>query len=478
MAERRIESDVAIPADRLLHARLGHSAKVSSLSDLEYRVWTTYVVATDDFGVMRADVVAFQAAHDALSTRPAGEIAKCVERLVETGLVAAFEHQGARYLYQWDWQDFQRVRFPARTLHPLPASAEVSARTHHLWSVHPGGARVPALPRSSDTASAQLRKLFRRTSGEPAHEAGAAAASLPHNFGSSAALRAKPHETASDRNFSRTAEVCRIARALPAAAARHGGGPLGDVRAPSGGEAPGAERAGGRAGLGDGLHAADACELYEARHDGGWRTVGTSNNTSSEVGAFMADPARPPTSGPRSASTAGARLAAGGPRRVTRGGAGNLPGRDGPRRPWSGRDDGPHVRPQGEDGRRGWRPRQRERSGHGHVTTDGGSGVRSRCGRWRCGTRTGDGSMGAFAAWHRPTGAARLGEAEACEHTTTRKQIMTLEKADPRRRHFGGTGGASAPAVAAFTDDATGGVALALAQGEAVNRSTASPGWR
>ena len=109
---------------------------------------------------MRADAVAFQAAHDALSTRPAQEIAQCVQRLVEVGLVAAFEHQAARYLYQWDWQDFQRVRFPARTLHPLPASAEVSVRTHHLWSVHPGGARVPTLPRSSGAASAELRKLF------------------------------------------------------------------------------------------------------------------------------------------------------------------------------------------------------------------------------------------------------------------------------------------------------------------------------
>ena len=75
-----------MPADRLLHARLGHSAKVSSLSDLEYRVWTTSVLAADDFGVMRADAVAFQAAHDALRERPAELIAGCIERLAAVGL--------------------------------------------------------------------------------------------------------------------------------------------------------------------------------------------------------------------------------------------------------------------------------------------------------------------------------------------------------------------------------------------------------
>ena len=92
----------------------GHSAKVSSLSDLEYRVWTTYLLGADDFGVMRAEAVAFQAAHDALSRRPAKAIGGCIERLVKAGLVAAFVHQGARYLYQVDWQDFQRVRYPLR----------------------------------------------------------------------------------------------------------------------------------------------------------------------------------------------------------------------------------------------------------------------------------------------------------------------------------------------------------------------------
>jgi len=144
-----------MPADRLLHARLGHSAKVSGLSDLEYRVWTTYVLAADDFGVMRAAAVAFQAAHDGLNGRPAKAVQRCIERLVKVGLVAAFTHQGSRYLYQADWQDFQRVRYPLRTMHPLPDAAEVSAKTRHLWSVHPGGVRVPALPKAtSETAGA------------------------------------------------------------------------------------------------------------------------------------------------------------------------------------------------------------------------------------------------------------------------------------------------------------------------------------
>ena len=156
-----------MPADRLLHARLGHSAKVSGLSDLEFRVWTTYILAADDFGVMRADAVAFQAAHDGLSKRQAKAIQRAIERLVKVGLVAAFTHQGSRYLFQIDWQDFQRVRYPLRTMHPLPAAAEVSPKTRHLWSVHPGGAKVPALTKSSGPIAVRLPE----TSGATAPEA-------------------------------------------------------------------------------------------------------------------------------------------------------------------------------------------------------------------------------------------------------------------------------------------------------------------
>ena len=168
-----------MPADRLLHARLGHSAKVSSLSDLEYRVWTTYLLGADDFGVMRAEAVAFQAAHDALSRRPTKAIGGCIERLVKVGLVAAFVHQGARYLYQVDWQDFQRVRYPLRTLHPLPAAAEVSPKTRYLWSVHPGGVKVPAFPKASGSTLPFVRKHSRET--PAAHEAGPRSGALPED---------------------------------------------------------------------------------------------------------------------------------------------------------------------------------------------------------------------------------------------------------------------------------------------------------
>ena len=186
------EGQVAMPADRLFHARLGHSAKVSRLSDLAFRVWTTYVLAADDFGVMRADAVAFQAAHDALCERSADEVTAAVVRLVEVGLVSAFEHEGARYLYQADWQDCQRVRFPGRTPHPLPAEAMVSGRTLHLWSAHPGGVRLPALPRGAAGASAPLRKFSRSSSALLQNHFRTTSEVVPHNFGTTSEVA--PHQ--------------------------------------------------------------------------------------------------------------------------------------------------------------------------------------------------------------------------------------------------------------------------------------------
>ncbi len=202
-----------MPADRLLHARLGHSAKVSSLSDLEYRVWTTYLLGADDFGVMRAEAVAFQAAHDGLSGRPAKAIKRCIERLVKVGLVAAFVHQGSRYLYQTDWQDFQRVRYPLRTMHPLPASAEVSAKTRRLWSVHPGGVRVPAAPRLSGATPDESPETSGATPSAAPDDSGNGPAGFRKSSRNSPGLVPEDSRTCSE-DFPSHARACQTANGL------------------------------------------------------------------------------------------------------------------------------------------------------------------------------------------------------------------------------------------------------------------------
>ena len=131
-----------MPADRMIHPRLGHSAKVAGLTDFEYRVWNQYLLSADDFGVMRATAVKLQADNDALAERPARTIAKALERLIAVGLLAAFEHQGRAYVCQLDWQAWQKVTYPRATNEPKPPAdliATMDAETQKLLTKHPGG---------------------------------------------------------------------------------------------------------------------------------------------------------------------------------------------------------------------------------------------------------------------------------------------------------------------------------------------------
>lgn len=118
-----------MPDDRFLHRRLGHSGKVSALSDFEFRVWIQYQLSADDCGVLRCSALTFQADNDALARVPLRKVQAAIERLITVGLVAVFEHQEQRYLCQTDWQNFQRVRFPRPTVHPRPSQDVLSACT-------------------------------------------------------------------------------------------------------------------------------------------------------------------------------------------------------------------------------------------------------------------------------------------------------------------------------------------------------------
>lgn len=132
-----------MPDDRFLHRRAGHSQKVNLLTDLEYRVWTQYILSADDFGVMRGTQHQIQADNDHLANRPAKMIQRCLDALVKVGLIRRFEHQGKPYVFQHDWQDWQKVSYPRTTNQPAPpteALADCSESTRKLFALHPGGA--------------------------------------------------------------------------------------------------------------------------------------------------------------------------------------------------------------------------------------------------------------------------------------------------------------------------------------------------
>jgi hypothetical protein len=144
-----------MPAVRLLHFTAGHGARVSKLKDFEFRVWIQYLSSADDFGVLRFDARKIKADSDALGCRSERSIVAALERLEKLELVRSFEYQGRRFLYQTDWQDYQKVTFPSKTINPPVPPSELehcTEATQLLLSFHPGGKRLPkkALPTTEE----------------------------------------------------------------------------------------------------------------------------------------------------------------------------------------------------------------------------------------------------------------------------------------------------------------------------------------
>lgn len=153
-----------MPADRFFHRKAGHSRKVNGLTDFEFRVWWAYVMAADDFGILRHSHVELQSVCDALAAKKPQAVARALDHVASVGLIQTFGHQDQPYLYQWDWQDWQKVKWPSRTINPAPPLDQLSDETRWLFQVFPGGQQVPKKPRgsTSEVPSENLDGTFPR----------------------------------------------------------------------------------------------------------------------------------------------------------------------------------------------------------------------------------------------------------------------------------------------------------------------------
>lgn len=105
---------------RIIHRKVGTGLRTCQLEHLEFRVWVQYELSADDCGVMRASASVLRADNPRLEQEPIKRIQAAIERLVEVELVSTFTHQGQRFIWQTDWQDFQGVRYPRASTNPLP----------------------------------------------------------------------------------------------------------------------------------------------------------------------------------------------------------------------------------------------------------------------------------------------------------------------------------------------------------------------
>src|SRR5436189_4853185 len=104
-----------MPTYRLIEKSAGTGERITQLNHLGFRVWAQYQLSADDFGVCPAEAVKLQGENLALQREPARRIQDQIETLVTVGLCGTFNDGSRRYLFQFDWQDYQKIKHPSKT---------------------------------------------------------------------------------------------------------------------------------------------------------------------------------------------------------------------------------------------------------------------------------------------------------------------------------------------------------------------------
>lgn len=133
-----------MPTHRCIEKSAGTGERVSALSHFGFRVWLQYQLSADDYGVCPAEAMKLQGENLALQQEPTRKVQAQIERLIDLQLCGVFQDGSRRYLYQSDWQDYQRIKHPSRSsLPPIPAELleKCSEKTRELFLQHSSKSR-------------------------------------------------------------------------------------------------------------------------------------------------------------------------------------------------------------------------------------------------------------------------------------------------------------------------------------------------
>lgn len=164
-----------MPEYRKLHNCFDMGERTEKLTDFEFRVWSVYRAAADDYGVCPLMPAVLKGKSRRLAGASDAVVRKAMERLIGVGLCVSFEHQGLRYLCQTDWQDYEDVRFPRNTDHPAPPPELIGTfteKTRKLFGSHTEKLRTPARAGGRETLTlteTQTQTVTERERGNVRH---------------------------------------------------------------------------------------------------------------------------------------------------------------------------------------------------------------------------------------------------------------------------------------------------------------------